>query len=419
MKWTRVSTVAAATAVIMLSTLISGCSSSNANGPIRVWLPPFASSSSELSDIEAWDQIVAPFEEANDVDVEVTIVPWENFEERFLTGFSGGEGPDLGYMYAEMIGDYITRGQLESFEPYVTDEQRATYYFLEQGQYDGEQYGLPIVVGGARVVYYNKAVLAEAGVAEPPVTWDDFVDASLKIKDSGATPFVMAWGAPGTAVMGANFFPFLWQAGGEIINEDGTAAAFNSDAGLRATQFLADLRFKHGILDESTTAMNEEEVSAAFSGGKVGFVLGSDAEAPIYRDAGVDFGVVPALRDQETATFVATDVLVIAKTASDKKLVAELAAFILSGDSMTKFHEIAQYPPIGSDEPYAGDDAFKSLYTENANILHQYPVVANSAPLYAGLYEKLQQVMLGSITPEQALQEASDAADISLSQNVK
>ncbi len=419
MKWKYTRATAVAAGAALAAGLLAGCASSSSDDSISVWLPPFASETSPLSDLEAWNEIVAPFEEANDVDVEVTIVPWESFEERFLTGFSGGEGPDLGYMYAEMIGDYITRGQLESFEPYVTDEQRDTYYFLDQGLYDGEQYGLPIVVGGARVIYYNKAVLEAAGVTDLPVTWDDFVDDALAVKDSGATPYLMAWGEPGVGIMGSNFFPLLWQAGGDIISDDGTKAAFNSDAGLKATQFLADLRFKYGILEENTTAMNQDELRAQFSAGNVGFVMGPEADAAGYRDAGIDFGVIPALTDETTATFVATDVLVMSKTAANKELVAKLAAFMLSGESMAKFHEIAAYPPIGSDEPYTGDELFESLYTDNADILRQYPAVANSASLYTGLYENLQQVMLGTKTPEQALQDAADAADVSLSQNAK
>lgn len=398
---------------------VTACSSPSDDNTISVWLPPFASDSSPKDDLETWNDIVAPFEEEKGVDVEITIVPWESFEERFLTGFSSGDGPDLGYMYAEMIGDYISRGQLASFEPYITDEQRSSYYFLDQGKYDGEQYGLPIVVGGARVLYYNQAVLDAAGVTELPVTWDDFTAAAEQVKASGATPFLMAWGEPGVGIMAANYFPFLWQAGGEIINADGTAAAFNSEAGLKAAEFLYDLRFTDGILGENTTAMNQDELISQFSSGNVGFVMGPEADAATYRDAGLDFGVIPSLKDKEEGAFVAADVLVMAQTAADKELVSELAAFMLSGDSMAQFHEIAAYPPISSDEPYSGDELFEELYTTNAGILHQYPVVPNSSILYTTLYENLQQVMLGTKTPEQALQEAADVADASLSQNAQ
>src|SRR5690625_2432549 len=34
------------------------------------------------------------------------------------------------------------------------------------------------------------------------------------------------------------WYPLLWQAGGEVLNEDGTAAAFNDAAGLEALQIV-------------------------------------------------------------------------------------------------------------------------------------------------------------------------------------
>ncbi|MBZ2194743.1 ABC transporter substrate-binding protein [Occultella gossypii] len=406
----------AAAAAAVAALILAGCSSSSGDDDtLSVWLPPFAAEDAEVGDLELWNGIIAPFEEEHDVDVEVTIVPWESFEERFLTGFSSGDGPDIGYMYAEMIGDYISRGQLATFT--VSDEQRETFNFTDLGVYDGGQYGLPMVVGGARVLFYNKAILDDVGV-EPPQTWDDLVSASTAVQAAGYDPLLMAWGEPGVGVLAQNYVNFLWQAGGELINEDGTEAAFNSPEGLEAAEFLYDLRFTHGILPESTTALNGADLNAQFAAGNAAFAFGSDPEASTYQDAGIDLGAV-VLEQAGRQTFVATDVLVLAESSPHKDLAEDLAWFLLSGPSMDQFAAVAPYAPISSEQTTQADPLFADLYSGESDVLREYPVVPNSANLYTSLYENLQQMLLGSKTPEQALADAELAANESLSRNAQ
>lgn len=407
-------------ATIMSAAALAGCSTSGGDdvSKLSVWLPPFGSDEPGKGDLELWQSILDPFEEEHDVTVDVTIVPWESFEERFLTGFSSGDGPDIGYMYTEMIGDYISRGQLSSFEEYITDEDREKYFFLEQGEYEGEQFGIPIVVGGARVLYSNMDLLKAAGVSDAPTNWDEFVAAAAKVQKTGVSPLEMAWGEPGVGILAPNYINFLWQAGGEIVNEDGTAAAFNDEAGLRAAQFVLDLKEKHGFLSDTTTGMNADDMRAKFSAGETAFVFGEDAYAAEFEEAGVNIDAT-VLSDETAAAFVATDVLVMSKTAKDPELAAALARFMTSGPSMDKFATIAAYPPISTEQTTTTNPLFSDLYSVDADQLRSYPAVANSATLYTSLYENLQQMLLGQKTAEQALADAETAANAALSQNAK
>jgi multiple sugar transport system substrate-binding protein len=413
-------TLIATVAVIASAALgLVGCQSSQGDSAktLSVWLPPFAAHDAKTSDLELWNSIVKPFEQENKVDVKITIVPWESFEARFLTGFSSGDGPDLGYMYAEMIGDYISRGQLASFEPYLDSTETKKFYFLDQGMYEGEQYGLPIVVGGARVVYYNKKVLAQAGVTEAPATWDDLVTDAKKVKEAGSTPLLMAWGEPGTANLAQNYINFLWQAGGDILSADGSSAAFNSTAGLKAAEYIQNLS-KAGLLAANTTALTNNDLRTKFAAGDVGFAFGDDTDAATYTDAGIDTGAV-VLTDKARYTFVASDVLVMSKTTKNKQLASKLALFMLSGPSMDTFHTIAAYPPISSEETGEVNPLFKDFYTTDRDILRQYPAVPNSSTVYSSLNENLQQMLLGQKSPRQALDDAEKAANEALAQNSK
>ena len=78
---------------------------------LTLWMPPFGTE--ESLDKEVWGKILEPFEQEHNVEVSIEIVPWSNYEEKYLTGISSGQGPDVGYMYMEMINDYIESESIE------------------------------------------------------------------------------------------------------------------------------------------------------------------------------------------------------------------------------------------------------------------------------------------------------------------
>jgi multiple sugar transport system substrate-binding protein len=412
--------VAAVSAIAAVGLLMSGCSASNSSGSkpgtLQMWLPPTLSDTG-ASDTAVWGKILAPWEKKNGVQVKVTIVSWESYEAKMLTGFSSGTGPDVTYMYNEMVGDYINRGQILDLGTYLTSADKANFLYLDKGQVNGKQYMLPYIVGGARVLYYNKDVLAKAGVTTPPTTWDQFVSAATKVKAAGMVPFLEEWGDPNRSSMNETFYPSLYQAGGHLLDPSGTATAFNTAAGVKAANFILDLK-KQGLMPGSVTGLNAAQVQDQFNAGKVGFIMSSDSALPIFTKAGTHVGVVDSLKDVTQGTFVAVDSLVVPKACKDPKLCVSLVRFIESGPVMTQIHKYAPYEPVGKDEQYTGAPEFAGLYKQTA-MLHQLPVAAGSVQVYNILYKNLQQMMLGEKSAKQALSDASTAGDAILAKNKK
>lgn len=378
---------------------------------IELWMPP--NSATDVSDKEGWDEILAPFAKEHGVTVNVTIVPWESFEEKYLTGISSGQGPDVGYMYLEMMGDYIARDQLIPFDDYLTDADRSNFLYLDKGQFNGKQYAMPLVVGAARVVYYNQDILTQAGVTTPPTTWDEFRDACEKVKAAGQTPFIAPWGAPNRGVMDEAYFPFLWSNGGTLFSEDGTTTAFNTPEAKETMEFLHGL-LADGLMPDSTTGMTTEQAQDMFRQGKAAFYMSDTSKKETLGSEGVNVGFIPVLRKKTAKTFIAADQLVILKGAKNPDLCAELVKFIEAGPQMKQFHQWAPFPPIGHDEDYAGDPAFEDLYTNGTDLFESLPAVRNSTAAYNELYKNLQLVMLGQKSVDEALADAASAGDTAL-----
>ena len=148
-------------------------------------------------------------------------------------------------MYMEMLGDFIDMGAVESLDDYLTDEEKDNYLYLDNGKIDGKQYCLPMIVGNAIVMCYNKDILAANGITEVPdnCSWDQFIDIC---KQGQSRRRWQQRGISSCTALGQSvyehaecfLYPYLWQSGGSIFNEEGTALAIDSEAGKKAVQFL-------------------------------------------------------------------------------------------------------------------------------------------------------------------------------------
>ena len=381
---------------------------------LLLWMPPFGTE--DTLDKEMWKKVLAPFEKENNCNVTVEVIPWSNYEEKYLTAISSGAGPDLGYMYMEMMNDYIDMGALEPFDSYLTDKEKDNFYYLDKGVIDEKQYALPIVVGNARILCYNKKLLEQAGVEKAPETWDEFLAACKKLKDAGITPIQQQWGDASKGSLNSIFFPYLWQAGGDLFSEDGKQATFNSEAGKKAVEFLYSLK-KEGYLPDSATSLTTNELYEQFKTGQVAFCVVGTNKGKGFTEAGVDWDYITSLKDKKNATFVAADSLVLLSGSKHKDLAAKMALYMLSGPSMTQFHEMAPFAPVGKDEEYHDNEQFKKIYEEEKDDLHTLPAVKGSAAIYDNLYKNLQLMMLGELSPEEALKESADFANEALAQN--
>ena len=140
---------------------------------------------------EYWAQLVAAFEKANpDVKVELETVPFDRYPSVQGPYIATKSGPDVmennaglelfdrRVAYVELPADVLEAGK-----DLVTYSGGCLNFDAAQGCY-----GLPFGYQG-NVMYYNKAVLTEAGLdpEAPPATWDEMDAACTAVKAIGKT----------------------------------------------------------------------------------------------------------------------------------------------------------------------------------------------------------------------------------------
>lgn len=371
---------------------------------LKFWTAPFGE-----DDGAFFNEQLASWCEETGATVEVQVTPWENYEEKIMTGVAGGTGPDVVYMYNEMLYNYIEQEQLVPLDDYFTEEEKENYIYWDNGQIMGKQYILPYVVGAPRILFANMDLLAEAGYEEIPTTWDELKEVAQAVEEAtGKTGFDQYWGGY-FGDLDETFLPYLWQAGGDIVDEEGNLT-LDSEEALKAAEFVYSLK-EEGILPESCTSRDGTAVSDDFKNGEVAMFVSSSTGAEKFTEAGINWDFVPFTTDVEGGTFVANDSLVLMTTCENKEAGIALMKELTSPDIMQAFHETCyKMPPITKEETYVDQPEFESMYTECADEFHALPVMKNSSQILTALFSNLQEMMMDQKTPEQALQDTMDYA---------
>lgn len=374
---------------------------------LLLWLPPFASGDDGALDKEFWTKALAPWASEKNVNLTIEITPWGGYEEKYLTGFSSGQGPDVGYMYLEMYNDFIELGALADMAEYITDADRENYIYLDKGFVKGGQYAIPFVVGNARMLFFNMDILEKAGVMSLPSTWEDLVTVCKKVKEAnldGVMPFAQEWADPAIGALNNLYYNYLWQAGGDIYNADGTELVLlENDAAVRAAQFLYDMKYVHEVLPEESMALSGSELRNQFLAGNVAVASMAANSAALLDEAGIRWDFVASLKDKTYATWIAADSLIVNQATQNKELAMDLVRYITSAPVMEQFHtEISKFPAITKDAKYLDNERFKEVYA-NGEYLHTLPVAKNSFKVMDTLYKNLQLMMLQQMSPEEAI----------------
>jgi len=139
----------------------------------------------------------------------------------------------------------------------------------------GQTYGVPFSMLATSVIYYNKQILAEAGIASFPQTWAELETMIAAVKAKGITPIALGnkeqWVANSCIVsaLGDRFTGSDWFNG--IIAKSGakfTDAEFVQ--GLGAFQSLA----KQGAFNSDMNSINNDQQKTLYFNGKAGDVPG-------------------------------------------------------------------------------------------------------------------------------------------------
>jgi len=210
-------------------------------------------------------------EQHPNITIEFQNVPAERSFEKLLTTVAGGTAPDVAFMDSGAVEDFASRGALINLDPYIAGSEviELDDYidgFRFAADYEDSMYAIPWE-GETTGLFYRTDLFAEAGIDGPPATWEEFEEYAAQLTDEQAKTYGFILFAPEAAYY---WYPFLWQAGGDLLSEDGQTVAFNSDAGQQAAEFYVGM---NDYVPPDYLNSNSWDGRVAFATGKVAMYM--------------------------------------------------------------------------------------------------------------------------------------------------
>ncbi len=246
--------VKSALGVVLIAVVAAGCggsddeTSSNAGkgaGPVPDPSSPVTIRfASWVGNERGMKRIYKAFQKEHpNITVEFEDIPAEEASRKLTAQIAGGNPPDTAYMDAGTTADFASRGALVNLDNYIErseyDQDDYVEAFKASAMYEGSMYALPFD-GESTGLFYRTDRFEAAGIAEPPKTWEEFEAAAGKLTDPAKKQYGYALFAP-SPESAYYWYPWLWQAGGDLLSEDEKTVEFNSEEGKRAADFYVGL----------------------------------------------------------------------------------------------------------------------------------------------------------------------------------
>ena len=162
-----------------------------------------------------------------------------------------GTGPDIFDIGTNISVNFIDAGLIEPNPPDIDAHLKSGLwgkFTVDFFTLDGKTYGLPLLEGSRASMYYNKTYFKEAGLAGPPATFPELIEAAKKLAQdrrqgrmtrSGISLRLSGQGSG----IGEKFRYVLEAAGGSLIDRTASGKwhnGYDNEAGRDALQFYVD-----------------------------------------------------------------------------------------------------------------------------------------------------------------------------------
>ncbi|MFC6356986.1 extracellular solute-binding protein [Luethyella okanaganae] len=244
----------------------SGGDASGSGTTLNLLVPSYSDKTQGL-----WEEVITGFEKENpDITVNLEVQSWDNLNDVVTTKIQGNQAPDI--MNGGPFAGFAADDLLYPIEDVVSSGTLADFQesFVEASSVDGVQYGAPLIAS-ARALFVNTDLLAQAGVAAAPKTWDELLDTAKKISALGNG--IAGYGMPlGSEEAQAESAMWFFGAGGTFGDEK-KITIDGVPENLKAATFMQQM-ITEGATQADAGATNRSPLMDIFVQGKIGMQVG-------------------------------------------------------------------------------------------------------------------------------------------------
>ena len=380
------------------------------------------------SDYKWISQLLKEYEKRTGIKIEETQFQTSDYVQKYTLAFEAKRPRfDVVMMWDFFLpqlvaGNYLT--PLDgSANPKIrlSDEDRKDFFTqsLKGATIGGHLYGMPESLDTG-LFYYRKDLYKQAGLTRPPRTWDELIEYSQKLTKPNQWGYAFIAAPLYTATV--TFYELLHQAGGTFLDEKG-APAFNSAAGVKALQFMVDLRNKYKVVPPGVNTYGNAELHT-------GFLNGTFAQVRHWPylfgmvEAADRWGVKSAIKGQVGIAKLPTIgkdvssfnnwVYAIPRTAEDPEGGWELIKFLTNSESclfeilfgldLPARQSVFKHPDVAQKMP-----EFKEFFDLMYDVMQTAVpyVMPEGAPVMDAVGREMDRALVGSVSPKDALDAAA------------
>ncbi|MDQ3699596.1 MAG: sugar ABC transporter substrate-binding protein, partial [Chloroflexota bacterium] len=273
-----------------------------------------------------WEQAAVTMfkEQAPNVTVTLETVPSAGeFDSKLTSLLAGGTPPDVWTHWGQSgFGDYLAKGLLADLSSFAARDRVDGSTFLpntfDAWKRNGKLYGLSFNQRFGSFIFYNKQMFDGAGVALPPVDWEDKSWTWDRMADS-ARRLTGASGGSQTFGIGAGAQPGLWGLaylfGGDFFTKEHYANGIARQSNISTPEVQAAMSARADLMHKlrayptpaDLSAIGSTGLTPLFIAGGLGMLFDTGSEWPrIDKEAKFEWGVAaaPRQRDNKVVNFI-------------------------------------------------------------------------------------------------------------------
>lgn len=352
-------------------------------------------------------ELCAQFEtEHPNIKVEIINEPGDRAMDKLQQMVAAGNPPDVMSIHGAYFMPLAAKGALLDLDPYANKDtafEIEDFYpsLVELCRYQGTLYSLPRYTS-VYVLFYNKDLFDAAGLKYPDNswTWDNYLAAAKKLTKDSVEPEQKRYGAV-IDFWGARVYPWIWSAGGEVLDPSGKRCVLDDPKSIEALQFLVDLRNKWKVAPPNTQADKRQNI-AMFVNGKVAMYQTGAWDIQTLNEAQtLRWDIAPLPKKQQRATLLGMENYAIAAATKRPQESWELFAFLLGKKSQERMGtEMEKQPSRKSiaEGPYLGQQTTYSrrVFVEAMDYARQAPNIPEWDRVSHYIFDELDKMWMGT-----------------------
>ncbi|MDM5336641.1 sugar ABC transporter substrate-binding protein [Fictibacillus enclensis] len=328
--------------LLTISALLSGCSGGEkASSDGKVTLNFWSAISPGTEEERKTNELIKKFEKEHpNIIIKTQVITYDMLHDKLVAAISANDAPDLSWGLSEWFGELNQMGALQDLTPYINkwkDKDEIYPNVMKALTYEGKVTALPQYLG-IRALLYHENMLKESGMASPPKTWDELIDAGTKIKKATGKE---AFGIAGSGVRAPQELLAYLASNNVKIAEKQKDGKFkntwqdNPDELNRVAEVFSFYKqlLDKGVIKNDAKSWGWQEEDTNFSLGQYAMVVNGpwiqdrEKESP---ETMKDVKIAPPPFNEKPATFLEISPLYLYKGSKHPKETWEFASYILS-----------------------------------------------------------------------------------------